>query len=226
MRSPSSSRSESRVGDHAALAQRVRGRERDGDVGEAAGDVDHAPARLRAAQGARPTVTRHGPSRLTSSTASASSSGASAGALRRAEAGVVDQDVEAAEALDRLGHRAVDARPGRARRSRGRRRADRGRRPRALRAQQALARADPPAAPVMMIRGRSPKRPASGPSRRVAVVAVIRARTPPGQSAPCGAGTATSSPATASGCCPSRPGTSSCSPWSRPCPACAAGPRR
>ena len=128
--------------------------------------------------------------RLTSSTASASSSGASAGALRRAEAGVVDQHVEPAEALDRRGHRARRPTPGRARRTRCRRRAGRARRPCApLRAQLGDGRRVPipPAAPVMSTRvmrrtysvaGRScavaaPEAPRPvGPQRRVAALRV------------------------------------------------------
>ena len=79
------------------------------EVREAGGDVDHAPAR-GAQRGSAAAVTRHGPSRLTSRTASASSPGGRAGALRDAEPGVVDQHVEPAEPLDRLGHRGVDRR--------------------------------------------------------------------------------------------------------------------
>ena len=133
-----------RVGDHAALGQRVGGGERDCHWASPEAMLTTRPRDSRRA-GSAAAVTRQGPTRLTSRTASASSSGGSPRALRRAQPGVVDQHVEAAEALDRFGHGAVDRSPGRARRSRCRRRAGRGRRPRALLAQQLDRRAADPA---------------------------------------------------------------------------------
>ena len=89
-----------RVGDHAALAERVGGGEGDRDDREDARDVDHAPVRLtqrrerrgRHAPGAEEVDVEHGEGVLVRRERRA---------LRCAEAGVVDQHVDAAsEALD------------------------------------------------------------------------------------------------------------------------------
>ena len=127
--------------------------------------------RPRAARsaGSAAAVTRHGPSRLMSSTASAFASGGVAGALRDPDARVVDQHVEPAEALDRLRDRARRPRPGRARRRRSRRRASSARRSspttRAPRARSAAHAAPPipPDAPVTSTRALMPVPPRARP---------------------------------------------------------------
>ena len=96
-----------RVGGQAALAHAVRGAPREREVGEPGGDVDHAPARL-AQRGERRGGHAPRAEQVDVDHRERVVVGRGAGRLREPEAGVVDQHVEPAEPLDRLGHRAVD----------------------------------------------------------------------------------------------------------------------